>query len=151
MRGAAGFATGAVREGGAVLPESAEAGLLDAAVALGAGALVLVVAEGADGRGLLVALGAGRGAGGGAWPYLLLLRFTMIFCGAFAFGRASLLVGLVSFLGSRRAALVVFVVGRRLLGGGGGGISSAESVSCSREDAVLVRVVPGRDMGCCCG
>jgi hypothetical protein len=75
----------------------------------------------------------------------------MIFCGALAFGKASLLVGLASFLGSRRAALLGLVVGRRLFGGGGGGISSAESTSCSRDDAVSVRVMPGRVMVCCGG
>jgi hypothetical protein len=75
----------------------------------------------------------------------------MIFCGAFTLGNVSLLVGLVSFLGSRRAALVGLVVGRRLFGGGGGGISSAESTSCSLEDAVSVLTGPGRERGCWCG
>ena len=148
-RGAIGFATGAF-DVGPDLPDKAEAGLFDVAVAgRGAGALDLADILGAAGRGLLE-VGAGRAAGGGAWPYLLLLRLTMIFCGAFALGRASLLVGFTSFLGSRRAAFVGFVVGRRLFGGGGGGISSAESTSCSLDDAVLVLFIPGRDKGCCC-
>jgi len=83
---------------------------------------------------------------------VLLLRLTMIFCGAFVLGNVSLLVGLVSFLGSRREAFVVFVVGSTLFsGGGGGGISSAESTSCSVDEAVLVRVRPGRERGWCCG
>lgn len=148
-RGAAGLATGAVLDACPALPERADAGLLEAAVAgRGADAFDFAVIEGAAGRGLLAAVGAGRAAGGGAWPYRLLLRLTMIFCGALALGRASLLLGLTSFLGSRKAALVVFVVGRRLFGGGGGGISSAESTSCSLEDAVLVRETPGRETGC---
>ena len=35
--------------------------------------------EGAEGRALFDATGTGRVAGGGAWPYLLGLRLTMIF------------------------------------------------------------------------
>jgi hypothetical protein len=68
IRGAAGFAIGAVLEAGPDLPDKAEAGLLDAAVAgLGAGALDLAVMAGAAGRGLVVAAGVGRTAAGGAW------------------------------------------------------------------------------------
>jgi hypothetical protein len=76
----------------------------------------------------------------------------MIFCGAFALGNVSLLVGLASILdlGSRRGALEILVVGSRLFGGGGGGISSAESVSWSFDEAVFARGMPGREMGCCC-
>jgi hypothetical protein len=116
--GAAGFATGAGLAACPARPAMAEAGLLDAAEGLGAGALDLAVMTGAVGAALTDATGAGRAAGGGAWPYLLLLRLTIIFWGAFALGNASLLVGLVSFLGSRRAALLGLVVGRRLLGAG---------------------------------
>ena len=47
------------------MPDRAEAGLLDAAAGLGAGALDLLDVAGAEGRGLLAA-GAGRAAGGGA-------------------------------------------------------------------------------------
>jgi hypothetical protein len=65
-RGAADFAIGAVLGAGPDLPDKAEAGLLDAAVAgLGAGALDLA-AIGAAGRGLVTAA-VGRAAGGGAW------------------------------------------------------------------------------------
>lgn len=73
----------------------------------------------------------------------------MIFCGALVLGNVSLLFGLVSFLGSRRDAFVVLVVGNKLFGAAGGGISSVESTSCSLDEAVLVRLMPGREA--CCG
>ena len=148
-RVAAGLATGFdVLVPGTDLVDRAEAGRDDAAGGgREDGPTDLFRLCGAEGRGLLDDA-AGRAAGGGAWPYWLLLRLTMIFCGAFAV-IASLLVGLASFLGCRRGALVALVVGKRLFGGGGGGISSPESTSCSLEEAVFDRGTPGRDTGGC--
>ena len=105
--------------------------------------------EGAEGRALFDATGTGRTAAGGAWPYLLGLRLTMIFWGALIFGSVSLLLGLTSFLGPRIVVGLAtgLVVGSKLFGGGGGGISSAESPS-SRLGAASCRKVPGLEMVC---